>query len=260
MKSTEEIVNETGYPFQILVEHLVKSSKDKHLWSVVSREFPYINPETNESGFIDLLQEYDGKVIRMVIECKKYSGDWVFLLPETESAEKKSAKILRSKEPNFVSFWSKEIVNPASLQSMFCIRVNEGKRDSNPLEKIARELLHSTEAVLEIENEIRRKPNSDGWWNKVYVPVIVTTANLKILSFSENDIDKSNGEIEKTKSNLDDVSYIRFTKSFSTSLKTEYASNSDIESVYRDKERTVFVVQVEHFVEFLKNFSISRLS
>jgi len=258
MKTPQEIVNESGYPFQILIEHLVSSSTHEHQWSVISHEFPWTNQETREQGFIDIVQEFSGKVIRMVVECKRHSGNWIFLTPESNVNETRMAKVLRISEPEFKPYWSNENIIPSSRSSIFCVKFNEGKKDGRTLEEMSNDVLLSTEALAKVEMDLRGKLQAK-WKNKVYVPVIVTTAELSRMVFSEKDIDKEFGTIATNKAEIEQIPYIRFTKSFITNLDKEYKENATLNDVYKENERTVFVVQAKFFVGFLKEFGMKLL-
>lgn len=258
MKTPQAIINESGYPLQILIEHLVNASKEKHNWSVISREYRWFNPENQQEGFIDLLQEYTGKVLRMVIECKRYSGSWIFITPESEIEKTKVARVLHPKEPEFKLLWTDERASPESHKSSFCVLETEGKRDNRTLEKIAGEVLVSLESVAKSEVDIWKKKET-GWRNKVYIPVIVTTADIKRIVFNEIDVDIENGNIFDSKSEVESVPYIRFAKSITTSLSFEYPKNFELSNIHAINERMIFIVQAKHFIEFLKNFSMKLL-
>ena len=55
MKSIEEIVNNSDYPLQIRLEEWIKDTWQEHRWKVLVSEHRWVNIETKEEGFIDLL-------------------------------------------------------------------------------------------------------------------------------------------------------------------------------------------------------------
>ena len=78
-----KVVNSSGFPFQIGVQYQIKETRGTHGWEIVSHEYPWNNPETDNEGFIDLIISKYGGTQTMVIECKKVSGgEWIFLAPQ----------------------------------------------------------------------------------------------------------------------------------------------------------------------------------
>jgi hypothetical protein len=69
MKSPEEIVNESGYPLQIRLEKWIEDTWREHKWKVLVSEHRWVNSETKDEGFIDLVLE-KGENQKLVIECK----------------------------------------------------------------------------------------------------------------------------------------------------------------------------------------------
>jgi hypothetical protein len=104
MPNSEELqrpVNASGLLYQLRVESEVQATRDSHQWQVLAREHPWHNAESGKSGYIDLIldngpiQRGGGGQIRLVIECKRISGDaaWVFLAPDISP---KNATVVRS--------------------------------------------------------------------------------------------------------------------------------------------------------------------
>jgi hypothetical protein len=85
-----KLINKSGFPFQLRVEHEIQRTKSDHKWELASREHPWSSTTNNELyGYIDLVlnhSEMPGD--RLVVECKRIKGDderqlqWLFLIPE----------------------------------------------------------------------------------------------------------------------------------------------------------------------------------
>jgi hypothetical protein len=84
------LVNTSGFPFQIAISNLVKERKDEHGWSVFSSEAPWDNPVTGRSGYIDLILQNSHDTQLMVIECKRVrDARWVFLVPSKRQLDRR---------------------------------------------------------------------------------------------------------------------------------------------------------------------------
>ena len=52
MKTTQDIINNSGYPLQIRLEKWINETKEHHEWCVLVTEHRWINGETKDYGFI----------------------------------------------------------------------------------------------------------------------------------------------------------------------------------------------------------------
>jgi hypothetical protein len=78
-QTPREIIDASGFAFQLAVERLVKRLPKPSKWRVIAGEFGWRNRETNGSGYIDIVLEYD-KWIYVPVECKRtQDASWVFL-------------------------------------------------------------------------------------------------------------------------------------------------------------------------------------
>jgi hypothetical protein len=94
-------VARSGFPFQLKVEDEIRSTFDKHRWSVESREHPWVHPELGSSGFIDIVLKHEHySTCRLILECKRIKADdarqlrWIFLLPDSEMKQTELATCL----------------------------------------------------------------------------------------------------------------------------------------------------------------------
>jgi hypothetical protein len=154
--------------------------------------------------------------------------------------------------------WEKLYLDPVSQESLFCIFETGGKKDSRTLEKLSGELLLSLEYTAKEENRLLQSVISNLNLQNVtmtYIPVIVTTANLQGMKFEHPDIEIANGKI--TKSETEPIKYIRFRKNLASSIRYDNTEVTRLRDLNKLNDRTVFVVQAESFIEFLRKLDFS---
>ncbi len=120
------------------------------------------------------------------------------------------------------------------------------------LERVAAELVEATEALAKEEYHLfKDKPD----YIRIYLNVIVTTAELKLCAFRPESVSIDNGLISHTQ--FKTVPYLRFRKSLSTKL-VEDLNLSELThyNLTQAKENTVFVVNSSHIMDFLNKFEI----
>ncbi len=132
----------------------------------------------------------------------------------------------------------------------------EGKKDSRTLEKLSGEILLSleyfaTEETLLIKSLLERVQRSPS--SMSYLPVIVTTASLKKMTFNPSAVDIKNGKIDQSESTVSPVEFLRFRKNLATNLDYEKPPTNTLRELNQLNDRTVFVVQAENFIKFLSN-------
>ena len=223
MKTAQDIIDNSGYPLQIHIEDWIRDTARQHRWRVLAKEHRWVNALTNDEGFIDLILERSGYNLRLVVECKRIAGNWIFLLPTEQINQKRDTRVLSFDLQTFKFLWSKTALDPMSNEAGFCIMETEGKKDSRTLEKLAGELLLSLEylaleefgLIKEWSKNLQRSPG-----NMVYIPVIVTTARLQVATFDPSSFDRKEGKIigDCTPS---PVEYIRFQKNLATNINYE---------------------------------------
>jgi hypothetical protein len=260
----KSIVNSSGFPLQIGIEHLVNETTDKHGWRVLSREHSWSNKNTNSSGFIDLLLIDRFGTSLLVIECKRVlDSSWIFLVPSETVKERRQIKtwLTRINQTQTKYFdWTDVNGDPASVESEFCVMLGQDAKSKPMLERVAGELVEATEGFAYEEHSLIGN-NLDEL--RMYFNVIVTTAKLKVCSFPPSKITLETGMLDSA--NFIDVPYVRFRKQFSTNheFKDIHAKNG-FSGVIRAKENTIFVVNALHLEDFMMKFelddrSISRM-
>lgn len=257
MKPIQDIVNDSGYPLQLYFEEIIRDTQAKHKWRVSAKEHRWVNQETHEDGYIDLVLEHQNLNIRLVVECKRLAGSWTFLLPNNrEDYTVSRIRTLQVNRNTKQIYWHKSDILPETYESAYCVPEIDGKKDSRTIEKISGELLLSLESLASEELRIWRQTQkgiSDNTSIPVmfYIPVIVTTSKIHALKFNPKDVDVANGKITSESLPVD-LKYIRFCKNLATNLG--YSRPADIHNLKDangDNDRTVFIVQSPDFVDFL---------
>lgn len=255
-------VNSTGFPLQIAIKHAVNTEFkqwSEEGWKVQFSEIPWRNEGSNSSGFIDLVIQDEPNTQAVIVECKRVrDSDWIFLCPSPSSSSKHNSKpwITYVENQNVKHFgWVEASVNPSSYQSEFCIIPGSDPKSKSLLERAAADLIESIEA-FSIEELSLHKASSE--YFRIYYPVIVTTAEIKVCKFNRSDIEIQNGEIGK--SEFVTVPYVRFSKCLTTHDTKDTTKGTTISETMKEKERTVFVVNSSKFIEFLRDLSIDRNS
>ncbi len=253
MKTAHEIVNNSGYPLQIRLEEWIKETYQQHNWKTLAREHRWVNQETKDDGYIDLILEKNGINIRLVIECKRIDGSWTFLTPGQKSETGKKMMALKANYVPTSYIWKELPFLPNSFESSFCVMEIEGKKDNRTLEKLTGELLLSLEHLAIEETELFISvSSSDIYQNMFYYPVIVTTATLQTMNFSPSAVDVKTGKIIINESSLSPVEYIRFRKNLPTTIKNGGKHIYSLTDINLNNDRTVLVVQAESFIDFLQ--------
>ena len=265
-------VARSGFPFQLRVEDEVKSSFQKHNWSVVSREHPWTNPSTASAGFIDLvLQQEPFRTLRLVVECKRMKATdsrqlrWVFLIPDSDPKPTELASCLevealydeQAQPPTSRDdrIWDNVFSRPPSLQSQFCVLPNDEQRRQPILESLSVELLDSIEGLAEEEVHAARSRGRPYHQRLFIFPAIVTNAEIAVCRFNSSLVNIADGTIDPANADISSVPFIRFRKSITTRFPA--GGFPDLHSANCARERTVFVVNGESIVEFLTGWEIN---
>jgi hypothetical protein len=251
MKTPHQIINESGYPLQLFLEEEINNPQSKHGWKVFVKEHRWVNSITQDEGYIDLVLEHNSYIIRLIIECKRVSGSWTFLLPSNNPSLVTRGKLLTAKYPGSTLFtWTDLKIIPESCEAQFCVMEVEGKKDSRTLEKLSGELLLSLEslAVEEVKLLSKLSPYEH---EKRYLPIIVTTANLQICMFDPKNISPEDGSIT-TEGDMRAVDFIRFRKNLAGNPEFQQQNFDTLTKANRENERSVFVVQAKSITSFLE--------
>jgi len=250
----KKTVNSSGFPLQIAIESLIKETHREHRWRVLFSEHSWANLDTDESGFIDLILEHKDRSSLLIVECKRVQNtSWVFLQGEADINSQSNAKAWCTKKESgrIQKFgWFDPPVDPPTAESAFCVVAGQDAKSRPMLERLASEVVASTEGFA-IEDRSFLKGSSD--YARYYFSAIVTTADLMVCNFDPNKVVIGNGEMDDAK--FTNVPYLRFRKQISTYKMPEATwKESTARKIARHKENTVFVINANAFIDFLRVF------
>jgi len=248
----QDFVNSSGFPLQIGIQNHIEKTSADHGWKVLLKEFPWRNLETGNDGFVDLVLRNQYDTLTVILECKRVRDtNWIFLEPSTKSAERRHGTFWLTcvENENTKDFgWYDAALDPTSSESEFCVVPGQDPKSKPMLERTAAELLEATEAIAFEEYQLHKNDKTN--LRFFYFPVIATTAELQICTFSPDDISIERGELQKSK--FRKAPFVRLRKSLTTKQQS-YSGPKDIREIARDKERTVFVVNSANLVYFIQN-------
>lgn len=249
------VVNGSGFPLQMAVQHLVEQGGSG--WHVSHKEHAWSNPTDGMSGFIDIVLQNDESNDSLVIECKRVqNAAWLFLSHAGTAKPRKHCKvwatIFKGKTAHYFG-WTDVALPLETPEAQFCCLRGQSSNDKNTfLERIAGELVSSTEALAREERDFRDDTRESC---RLYVNVVVTTAQLYFATFDRSSLNPTDGTLVEAQ--FQQVPYLRVRKQFSmrpVALTPEdWRRKDDVD--YR-RENTLFVVEATHLVEFLRNLKL----
>ncbi len=253
-------VNDSGFPLQIAVEHLIRTHAPGG-WKVRYVEHAWRNDDGSQYGFIDLVIQNPWDTAVMVLECKRVRDvDWIFLTSTGAAKSRRQCKawITRWVTPSFKFFeWEELPADPPSPQASMCVVRGQSATSPRPLlERVASEVVASTEALAHQEKDYRRPNANDSF--RTYFNVIVTTAKLVVGEFDPSEIMLSDGELGGGK--FTEVPHVRFRKQLLDATAPLTPDDYQELDVAQSRESTVFVVNADHLAEFLQEFEIDSYS
>lgn len=251
------IANSSGFPLQIRIGHVANSSAN---WRIHLEEHPWQSIDNSTEGFIDLVLIEVHGVQTMVVECKRVRDSlWVFMIPRVDCRERTHVRLWESSQSNdgWNEFGWKDWQGVASHEAKYCaIPGQEGGR-KNLIERTASDLIEATEAFAWQEKVLADKlPSTMRIFGKIYAPVIVTTAELRVACFDPSTISLKEGEIPDNVE-FKTVPYIKFRKSLTSRMLTESKADK-IKDLHAESERSIFVVNAESFENFIEAWDINH--
>lgn len=249
-----KLVNASGFPLQVRLEDEILHQSKR--WSVVGREVPWHHYPKAAHGFADLLAT-NGADGRLVIECKRLAeyAAYVFLVPHkgvlpqpsTSSAYVCVSYLQGSPVP---MDWREQQLGPDTAESDFAMIQGQTAKDRPILERLGAELVIATEAIA---YEERQAVPHDRHTKRLYCPVLVTTAELYLCRCAPQEISLDYGRLEGGA--FEKVPYLRFRKGLESERSGDLAVPG-MRGVIASKQRTVFVVNAAHIIEFLDRWDI----
>lgn len=257
-------ISESGFPLQLGLKQLLDSVPN---WHCESNEHPWRDPLTNDEKFIDLVVIANTGHQSMVVECKRAKDtQWIFLR-DPAKGQSNDRLIVRGRVVSVVpstnsgiNEWIDVTCFPGSPQAEFCVIRKSGQRSQELLEKTAAEITRAANALAEqalsIHNRAPRglaaRSSSLG---HLYVPVIVTTAQLLICDADYSKLDWASGEVPDAQAIGAPV--IRFHKSLGSG--DPESSRAMSHGAFADENgRSVLIVEASHFAEFLNRWELTK--
>jgi hypothetical protein len=253
-ESLTKLINQSGYPLQLAVDELVTAGTSG--WKVYRRESGW-RAADGKSGFIDLALENDWGSSVLVVECKRVlESDWLFLCDARKRKPRRTARIwITNTAGHGVEYFGyfDAVCNPESFVSMFCVVPGQDAKARPMLERVAVDVLASTEALASEERALMDRRQ---YGIRMYGSVIVTTAKLQLSSLDPAAVNLSTGEVPSA--HHEEIPWIRFRKPFSSDPVIMPANAEwEFASLATAKDKLVFVVNVLHLDTFLRTWSVS---
>ncbi len=260
----KEYLNKTG----IFLERKIHTALDRHPQFVSRREYPYSSMNiVNETipqvfeGTIDVFavaKITNNTSLCMCIECKKSDPrekHWVFEVRTT--GEEIYPFVYYDTNQNALNY-EKNIFFPSlgydgmkffdkAIQT-FQFNENTGSLSRTQSEMAYNSLKQANQALKAFapaHKEIFKFLNSDPT-NILFLPVVVTTANLLIADYKPEDVSWETGEVEGDKIELKSKDWVHYEFPLPVSLKVAGRGGLEFE------KRPSFVVKADKFADFIE--------
>jgi hypothetical protein len=263
-----DAVNQSGFPLQLGLQRLVERSQR---WQVGLVEHAWTDPLSGDPKFIDLVAIGKDRPWRLVIEAKRSRNTaWLFLTGKHGANLKfdVQARAVSTEPP--VDDWERTYFLPNSPAAAFCIVRKNNQYSQELIEKTAAELVRAADALAAQETAISAReriragqPSSlllgrpDGVPStRLYFPVIVTTAKLYAAFGNYDETNLVDGDLPDITG--EEVPLVRLTKSLSVPQAGApgIRRNGTIQNLGSAAQRTVLVVQAQHFTELLESWQL----
>jgi len=248
-------LNATGYPLQMALRHEIERTSGQHGFVVLGEEFRWSHPDkSSAAGFADLVLGSINDDLRLVIECKRPSGgEWVFARrrADTPASQRRLSCFFCDRDGgDEVWGWCDEFFEPSSPESGFCAVQGQDREGPPMLERVADFLLPATEAIARDELNLRSHSEVPDC-SRLFIPVIVTTAELWVSSINPSDVNLESGKLPSGKDNSTPVHLVRFRKSLGTIGDHASRLPEDVHDAWLMRQVSVLVVSASHLVEAL---------
>jgi len=192
-------LNATGFLLQLALEEEIRAraiATGTGAFSVpfdsCEREVPWRDPVTGDEGYLDLVIRRRG--VFFLFECKrtKPEHDWLFLVRKRDHAQA-SGTVLCNQPRHASPSWVHAKIEPAAPVSEFVSIHGEGgdrPKNGRMLERDAGQLVKALRGFA--SEEFERPTTEDP---PAFVPVIVTTARLKIRLYEAEELSVADGTL-----------------------------------------------------------------
>jgi hypothetical protein len=142
------------------------------------------------------------------------------------------------------------ILSPLSYESRECIIRGQDDDNRTLLERLGNKLLSSIDALMDEDTKIGSgRPDTF-----VYIPCIVTTAELIVVKVDPHEVSLDDGTVANFYP--EPVSQIKFRKGLVTHLSSE-SKPSNIGESNKDKERTLLILNSSDLSKSLKQIAVN---
>lgn len=253
-----EVMNSSGFPLQIAVARAISAPSGGHPFDVRFQEHAWRDEATGESGYIDLVASAHGH-INLIIECKRPNAKaWYFMnsdgsnrgRPKATWFKTGIADVLVSRstaryEQKRIAAWGSGVFHPQCPGMDYCVMGDKAAAKSPLIESIAAPLCVATESFGRWY-----MPFQDGQSGSSYfLPVIVTTAELRVVTANPDNISLATGQIPDGECEV--VPYLKMTKQLAT--PGIGATFDSVHQAVMAMNRTVYIVNAECLVEFMRS-------
>lgn len=256
-----ELLNASGFPFQIGVRREVERTTSSHGWTVEAEEHHWQHPQSKATGFIDLIIRHEQYIFTILVECKRFKedGNLLFLMPRQYTKEQQRISALctnqKIEHENPFLCWSDFEFEPISPESSYCVFRSQDEKYPM-LERIADTLLPAAEAAGAEEMSLKAgDKTSMGEW-RLFIPLIVTNSRLVTGTFDADQVSMAAGRLAEGTCEFIPVPFIRFRKSLATHFPSgggmRYGYQTPLRKAGLAKERTVLVVHAPALADTLK--------
>jgi len=254
-------INHSGFPLEVAVEDTIKRSAVT--WRLASSN--YSIQFFGKRGETDFILNGQGKRrdTLSVIECKKAHpeyGTWVFFNEVSPVPEKRGRclYLIEERGADGLQFgvipYDFPDIDPVPLMSQAVEVRTSGKKKLQDTERIYEACLQTLTNVFALASEMAL---DGGFSFNFVIPIIVTTAKLKIIENVEPAIDIIEGSIDAKKVKLKEVPFVYKVFAFPLAWQqhitrhTADSGNLMIGGRFVKNRSHILIVNAGHFEEFL---------
>jgi len=290
---TVHVLNIQGSIFERWVANAVRGARDE--WKLVATQFAVEFPEPNgpirgRESVLDVrasfqrLEPYSPNAIRLnaFIECKKNNPDfidWVFF--EADASDTKAKRIwiqevradvgtdaLTNYQGAKVFIHPLESVGPVTddgyeTKGTYDVPTERKntKTSTEAISNACHQVALATQGILAEEQRFMKMRAKLGsakipYFSETFLPLIVTTANLKTVSFDPASVDPASGTVAFDAVSLKDAKWLSYLYPLPRHLQFAFEdtlTEIDNDSLYRLAKLPIIIIQGSAFEEFLQD-------